>query len=67
MLQIETLFLQITKRSIFIKLVTSKGIKIQNAVLTKQAVKANGIKSVSAIGGIIWVHFYDIPYIFIII
>ena len=37
----------------FIKLLTSKGIKNQNDVLTKETVKAHGMKSVSAISGII--------------
>ena len=38
----------------FNKLLTSKGIKIQNDVLTKETNKANGLKSVSAISGIIF-------------
>ena len=37
----------------FIKLLTSKSIKIQNDVLTEETVKAHGLKSVSAISGII--------------
>ena len=48
----------------FNKLLTSKGIKIQNDVLTKETIKANGLKSVSAISGII---FYENRIIWLLI
>ena len=37
----------------FNKLLTLRGIKIQNDVLTKEIVKADGLKTLSTIGGII--------------
>ena len=37
----------------FYKILTSKDIKIQNDVLTKETVKASGLKTVSAVCGII--------------
>ena len=37
----------------FNKLLTSRGIKFQNDVLTKETVKADGLKTLSTISGII--------------
>ena len=41
----------------FNKLLTSKDVKFQNDFLTKETVKANGIKLVSAISGIMGTFF----------
>ena len=61
MLQIEIIVIQITFGTFgktynlvhFNKILTSKSFKIQNDVLTKETVKANSIKTVSAMSGII--------------